>query len=198
MKIAIVVFIGVALISTGIYWCVEFNKKLNRDMQRLKVEDTASNEPEKPPSEAVAQQTVAKAIPEPTFEDLLDAIEWVESRGIWDAVGDNGQAVGSFQIHKIYVRDVNRIDGKDIFRYNDRLDKALSHRMVDIYTNWYASRAYDELCLQDGMNTKIDTLAWFELAARCHNGGPDGWKKDCTKPYWEKVKARLEICLITE
>ena len=57
MKITIIVFIGVALISTGIYWCIEFNKKLNRDMQRLKVEDTTSNEPEKPPIEAVAQQT---------------------------------------------------------------------------------------------------------------------------------------------
>lgn len=57
MKIAIIVFIGVALISTGIYWCVEFTKKLNRDMQRLDMEDTASNEPEKPPSEAVAQQS---------------------------------------------------------------------------------------------------------------------------------------------
>ena len=96
-----------------------------------------------------------------TFDDLLDAIEWVESRGNWDAIGDwietkilpedydsesakdeedgyigfqfkppmvgfnenpvdfeirNGevykkeyQAVGAYQIHKIYVDDCNRI-----------------------------------------------------------------------------------------
>ena len=44
-----------------------------------------------------------------TFEDLLDAIESVESGGNANAVGDNNRAVGSFQIWKIYVDDVNRI-----------------------------------------------------------------------------------------
>ena len=73
MKIAIIVFIGVALIFIAIQSCIEFNKKLNRDMQRLE-DETISNEPEKPPSEAVAQQSVAKDTPEPTFEDLLDAV----------------------------------------------------------------------------------------------------------------------------
>ena len=45
----------------------------------------------------------------PTFEDLLDAIEWVESKGYPNAIGDGGKAAGDFQIHKIYVDDVNRI-----------------------------------------------------------------------------------------
>ena len=43
------------------------------------------------------------------FEDLMDAIEQVESGGNANAVGDGGAAIGAFQIHKIYVDDVNRI-----------------------------------------------------------------------------------------
>jgi hypothetical protein len=121
---------------------------------------------------------------EPTFEDLLDAIEWVESKGDANAVGDNGNAVGAYQIWKIYVRDVNRIDGRGIFEYDDRWSKKISRRMVEIYINWYASRAWD---------LTYDTAKYFEYAARCHNGGPNGWKKESTKPYWLKVKARMEI-----
>ena len=108
----------------------------------------------------------------PQFNDLLDAIEKVESGGDSSAVGDNGKAVGAYQIHKIYVDDVNRISGKS-FRYIDRKDKAKSRKMATIYLRHYG---------------KGKTL--IELA-RIHNGGPKGYKKKCTEKYAEKIKKVL-------
>ena len=69
-----------------------------------------------------------------TFEQLLDAIAKVESGGMYDdAVGDNGDAIGSFQIHKVYVDDVNRIIGKNRYSYRDRHNFYRSKMMVGIY-----------------------------------------------------------------
>jgi hypothetical protein len=108
-----------------------------------------------------------------TFSDLLDAIEWVESKGDPWAVGDNGDAVGAYQIHEIYVRDVNRIGllGHN-FDFQDREDPVKSRKMVTIYLKHYGGT--------------------FEEMARKHNGGPQGHKKESTKAYWLKVKARME------
>ena len=132
---------------------------------------------------------------ERNLDDLLDAIEWVESRGNASAIGDNGRAVGAYQIHKIYVDDVNRIlkgwkqqigdqikeaGGKGLggwfvpYTYDDRRNRILSRDMTRVYLTYY-SPSNDNL----------------EQMARIHNGGPNGWEKDSTKPYWLKVKARL-------
>ena len=119
-----------------------------------------------------------------TFDDLLDAIEWVESKDDANAIGDNGNAVGAYQIWKIYVDDVNRIfktwrphpfQRMYIYTYADRFNKEKSREMVTIYLKHY------------GKNKS------FEAMARIHNGGPNGWKKECTKPYWLKIKARMEL-----
>ena len=115
-----------------------------------------------------------------TFEDLLDAIEWVESKGDPWAVGDDGAAVGAYQIHKIYVDDVNRILGYKLFKgekfypfdYQDRCKPEKSREMVSIYLNHYGGT--------------------FEEMARKHNGGPNGHNKESTKSYWLKVKSRME------
>lgn len=167
---------------------------------------------------------------EPTFNDLLDAIEWVESRGNPNAAGDyksvykvtpckvrqpidpsiytplavgantmEAQAIGAYQIHKIYVDDVNRMlkilrlenendwsGYPQEFTYADRWDKYRSHLMVDLYTRWY----YRKAAIKNLYNSDLDRR--FEAMARIHNGGPDGWKKESTKPYWIKVKAYME------
>ena len=137
----------------------------------------------------------AGAADAPSFEDLLDAIEWVESKGHADAKGDlvsipcpdgiqgclifhqEYQAVGAFQIHKIYVDDVNRIQrlqggNKRWFIYQERWNKKASREMVTIYLKHYGGT--------------------FEEMARKHNGGPDGHNKPSTVAYWKKVKARME------
>jgi hypothetical protein len=107
------------------------------------------------------------------FNDLLDAIEQVESGGNKNAVGDNGRAIGSFQLWKIYVDDVCRISGKK-FCYADRLSREKSREMVKIYLEFY------------GKNKS------FEAMARIHNGGPNGWRNPKTVKYWYKVKKLLE------
>ena len=114
-------------------------------------------------------QTEKKA----TFEDLLDAIEWVESGGRWWAVGDDGKAVGAYQLHTIYVDDVNRIICAKAFLYADRTDTVKARQMTAIYLKHYGGT--------------------FEEMARKHNGGPQGHRKPETLAYWEKVKNRLTI-----
>ena len=123
-----------------------------------------------------------------TLEDLLDAIEQVESGGDANAVGDSGRAVGAYQIWKIYVDDCNRIHNKfcasffpkhPFYTYSDRRSKEKSRGMVALYTTYYWER------------TKTDIMGRFEFMARIHNGGPNGWKKESTKEFWDKVKAVL-------
>ncbi len=112
--------------------------------------------------------------PAHTFEDLLDAIEWVESKGDANAIGDNGNAVGSFQIWKIYVDDCNRILGRKQFTYHDRFSRERSREMVRVYLPYYCPEGN------------------FEKMAKVHNGGPTGHLKPSTAAYWLKVKARME------
>lgn len=141
---------------------------------------------------------------------FLDAIEWVESKGDPQAVGDNGNAVGSFQIHERYVDDVNMImkryvSGWQSIPYSDRWHRDKSRLMVTIYLTYYRDKMIHSL-------DSYDTADDFECMARIHNGGPDGWRNDPqwfvrnrdyvleqaerkianTKAYWLKVKARME------
>jgi len=138
-----------------------------------------------PSSEAVA----GAQKPQSSFNDLLDAIEWVESKGDANAVGDNGKAVGAFQIHKIYIDDLNRIYKSrhtDKFstpiRWSDfhRKSKVCSRLMVRDYLRHYATAK------------RIGREPTLEDMARIHNGGPTGYKKESTKKYWQKIKSRLE------
>lgn len=134
-------------------------------------------------SEPIKVQLVKSA----TLDDLLDAIEWVESKGNANAIGDNGEAVGAYQIHKIYVRDVNRILGKETYTYEDRWNRDKSREMTRIYLKYY-----DHNTPTDGKNQyPFGNMSWQERLARIHNGGPQGYKKESTEAYWEKVKRVL-------
>ena len=81
------------------------------------------------------------------------------------------EAVGWYGIHKIYVDDVNKILGKEVFSYADRLDPAKSRRMVCIYLSHYASER------RLGRTPTVWDLA------RIHNGGPNGHRKQSTITY---------------
>ncbi len=124
------------------------------------------------------------------FGDLLDAIEIVESGGDCNAVGDNGRAVGAYQIHLCYMKDA---DGErmykrgkyfDHFEPDDRYDRAKSREMIRLYMSRYAT--YGRL----GREPTLEDMA------RIHNGGLNGWKRESTKPYWEKVKKYLDVEII--
>ena len=106
-------------------------------------------------------------------ERLLDAIRQVESSGGKYTVGDGGKAVGAYQLHKIYVDDVNRI-AKTKYTYIDRMNEAKSRQMVRLYLAHYGK----------GL-TLLDM-------ARIHNGGPRGHKKDSTIGYAFKIERAMK------
>lgn len=116
---------------------------------------------------------------------LLDAIMQVESKGKADAIGDNGEAVGAYQLHRIYVNEVNRIlyitsknkKAIDTYGYSDRLDKAKSRSMTLIYLTYWA---------------EYHKLTDLVLIARLHNSGPNGYKKKCSIGYGKKIKKLLD------
>lgn len=112
---------------------------------------------------------------------LLHAIAVVESKIDPTAIGDGGDAVGIFQIHKIYVDDVNRI-AKTSYTYEDRFSVKKSTEMIEIYLNHY-SKVY---------KNKTGKEATNEVKARIHNGGPNGWSKKSTERYWKRVKKYLQ------
>ena len=165
------IVIGLAIII----WAIHESSKDNQD-------DTTPTTKQCTEVEAIARK--------PSLNDLLDAIEWVESKGDPDAIGDGGAAVGAYQIHKIYVDDVNRIRAhqnltrpsdfdehgrimlRNPFSYEARTDRTLSRLMTITYLMHYGGTP--------------------EEMARKHNGGPQGHKKESTLPYWEKVKSRME------
>lgn len=112
---------------------------------------------------------------------LLNALVWVESSRNEKAVGDNGKAIGLLQLHKVYVDDVNRIIGKKKYSYADRWNPQKSIEMTVVYLKHYGRR-YERL---------TGKKASYEILARIHNGGPDGWGKDKTSEYWSKVQRYL-------
>lgn len=118
-------------------------------------------------------------------KDLYEAIATVESNGNDYAIGDNGNAIGRYQIWKIYVDDVNRICKlkriEKQYTYSDRTNREKSLEMVKIYTDFYAAR-YERL---------TGNKATAEIKARIHNGGFDGWNKNSTVKYWNKVKREM-------
>lgn len=129
-----------------------------------------------------------------TFDDLLDAIEQVESGGNKAAVGANGER-GLYQLSEIYIDDVNRICALQgystdrTYDYIDAFNEINSKRMVWIYTSYYLDIYASKLTIGIGQSPPLPIE---EIVARIHNGGPTGHKKESTKAYWLKVKAELE------
>ena len=114
--------------------------------------------------------------------DLLDAIEIVESGGDSDAVGDNGKAIGAYQIWKIYVDDVNRILGEQRYSYNDRYSRAKSRTMTKIYIGHYATEK------------RLKRTPTLEDMAAMFCAGPDGYRQlnePKVKEYIKKIKKQL-------
>ena len=107
---------------------------------------------------------------------FYEALRFVESSNGLNIVGDEEEAIGVYQLHKIYVEDVNRIYGTT-YSYNDRWDKNKSHEIVVLYLKHYRKvfeRKYKR------------PITVIELAA-IHNGGPYGYKNKKAKEYGRRV-----------
>jgi hypothetical protein len=130
----------------------------------------------------VAARPTVAAIKHPgtwSREQILHAIRVIES-GDRDQVpdGDNGLAIGPYQIHRIYWEDALKADPALGGDYQDCRHRAYAERVIDAYMrkwirdDWAAGSA--------------------EVIARTHNGGPGGAGKAATLGYWEKVRAVLD------
>jgi len=115
--------------------------------------------------------SIAQANPPESFWRALHLVETSGRTG--PILGDNGQALGPFQIHKEYHAD-SRIAGD----YSRCADLAYSRRVVSAYLKHYAPTAW--------RNGDVATLA------RIHNGGPNGASKRATLNYAASVR-RLSL-----
>jgi hypothetical protein len=109
---------------------------------------------------------------------LLDAISKVESNDNDDAVGDNGKALGRFQIWEIYWQDAVERTSSISGKYEDVKNREYAERVFVAYMLRYARKAIRD---KD-----------YEKIARIHNGGPRGHTKNATIKYWNKVNKILE------
>jgi len=104
-----------------------------------------------------------------THEEILQAIWMTESSGsLLPADGDDGKAIGPFQIHQAYWVD-SEVPGT----YEDCRDYQYSERVVRAYMQRHAAEAW----------RNCDA----EIIARTHNGGPQGRFKRATDRYWQRV-----------
>ncbi len=128
--------------------------------------------------EVVIEQPVI--IPPKRIENLVNALIYVESRGIDSAIGDRHlkePSVGVLQIRPIMVREVNRIckriGSHQRFTLKDRFDRQKSIHMFLIWKEFHHKNSN------------------FETISRSWNGGPRGPKSNRTLKYWEKVEQQL-------
>jgi len=116
----------------------------------------------------------ALALTEKELNDVLGAIRIVESGNDPSAVGDDGNAIGVYQIWEPYWKD-SRLPGS----YRDCFDPHYADRVVRNYMKRYATEK------------RLGREVTQEDIARIHNGGPNGHKKKATLKYWAKVKKLL-------
>jgi hypothetical protein len=114
-------------------------------------------------------------------ETLVAALIIVEGADASSIREDNGStAYGCLQIHAGVIIDVNYAYATN-YTINDALDPDKAQRICAMYlTRW--GRFYHQ---QTGKPVTAEVLA------RIWNGGPTGWKRDSTRPYWRKAQAVL-------
>jgi len=114
-----------------------------------------------------------------TMQDLLDALCDVESNCTEDSIGDDGFAIGPYQIHYAYWFDAAEWDASlTLFEYEDCYNKEYAELVIIAYMERYVPGAIES----------FDP----ETIARTHNGGPHGMTKDSTIEYWKTVKSVME------
>ena len=129
-----------------------------------------------------------------TWREALDAIRHVETgthlTGV-GVVGDDGHALGPYQIWSPYWIDARMDYGTHGLCLKDRL---YAEQVVRAYMLRYSRKCTTRLLEGRG------TLADVERISRIHNGGPKGYTKLATRKYWAQVQIRLalvrKMCII--
>lgn len=104
---------------------------------------------------------------------FLHAINMVEASGKQGKIiGDNGRALGGYQIHKPFWQDAVAFDKTIGGQYSDVTNKAYAERVVTAYLNRYALDA-------------IRKHDYKRLAFAFHRG-------DDNEQYWRRVQKYLK------
>jgi len=111
------------------------------------------------------------------LRDFLDAVATVESNNNDNAIGDAGKAIGRYQIWQVYWQDAVEYAPSLGGKYSDCTNKDYAERVMVAYLLRYGKSAVES---KD-----------YEKLARIHNGGPRGYRKVATIPYWNKVNRIL-------
>lgn len=112
-----------------------------------------------------------------TFLTFLFILIQVESGGNNYAVGAHGE-LGALQISEAVIQDVNRIYGV-YYIHADAYNREASIEIATKYLNYYASKE------------RLGREPTWEDLARIWNGGPNGYQKNSTIKYWQKVEPLL-------
>jgi hypothetical protein len=106
------------------------------------------------------------------LDPLFNALSAVESGHNDLVIGDNGAAIGRYQIHYDYWRDSGTPG-----RYENCTTDAYAKLVIYNYMKRHCPDALQ----------RFD----YETLARTHNGGPAGATKIDTVAYWRKVSRHL-------
>ena len=124
----------------------------------------------------VKNVTVIKEV-KPSKEQFLHALWQVEASGeLYPSDGDNGNAIGPYQIWKVYWLDAVEFSGLG-GSYEDCRDIVYAEQVIHKYMKRHARDAWES--------------GDWETVARIHNGGPNGATKTSTVKYWKKVEEHL-------
>lgn len=113
---------------------------------------------------------------------LVEALIQVESQGNDYAIGDThltDRAYGCLQIRKPCLDDVNRACGT----YYDP-EQMLGNRTLSVWV-------FEQYMMLYATPRNIGHEPTDKDRARIWNGGPSGWKRSSTLPYWRKVEPLL-------
>lgn len=106
------------------------------------------------------------------IHDLFRALAKVESNNNDNAVGDSGASIGRYQIQYVYWKD-SGVKGS----YKQVKNKAYAEKVMLAYWQKHCPKALKSLD--------------FQTLAKCHNGGPKGYKMKATQKYWNAVQKQL-------
>lgn len=90
-----------------------------------------------------------------TSEISLRAIALIESSNKPHAVGDNGRALGLFQIHSVVVREFNNFH-KNHYTHKDMLDPA----KAEIVARWYISERIPAMLRHYRKEESVKNIIW--------------------------------------
>lgn len=124
--------------------------------------------------------------------ELIAAMIQHESKGDDNATGDkyykktgklkpaSEWSYGSLQISPSCIKDYNKWYKTKFVAKDCQGNRELSIKVCIAYIDHYATAE------------RLGHIPTDEDKARIHNGGPDGWKEECTNKYWPLVRQYMK------